>query len=50
MRIRLLYKKLEQIAQAEGIAVVRYTAAHVREHFSPLGAHTKYEIAQTIAN
>ncbi|MEW6312996.1 MAG: hypothetical protein AB1513_02940 [Pseudomonadota bacterium] len=48
-RIRRLYRMLIHLAVAEHIDVFRYSRNTIRICFEPVGARTKYEIAQAIA-
>ncbi len=48
-RIRRLYRSLMHLARVEQVEVVRYSKDAVLSFFAPEGAHTKYEIAKTIA-
>jgi Holliday junction resolvasome RuvABC endonuclease subunit len=48
-RIRRLYRSLVHLAAVEQVEVVRYGKNAIRSCFEPEGAHTKYEIAKTIA-
>ncbi len=48
-RVRRLYRSLIHLARVEQIEVIRYGKNAIRSCFEPEGAHTKYEIAKTIA-
>jgi Holliday junction resolvasome RuvABC endonuclease subunit len=48
-RIRTLLRTVAEMAEAEGITVVRYTRAQVRRTFGTEGARTKPEIAKAVA-
>ena len=48
-RLRALYLALRHLAASEDIAIIEYSRGAIRSSFSPLGARTKYEIAQVIA-
>lgn len=48
-RIRRLYRSLIHLASVEQIEVMRYSKTAIHSCFEPEGAHTKYEIAKTIA-
>lgn len=48
-RIRKLYRMLTHLAETEHIDVFRASRSATRVCFEPLGARTKYEIAQVIA-
>lgn len=48
-RIKRLYRMLRHLADVEQLDVHRYTRGDIRACFAPVGAVTKYEIAQAIA-
>lgn len=48
-RIRRLYRMLMHLAETEQVELFRYSRRAVRTCFEPVGARTKYEIAQAIA-
>lgn len=47
-RVRVLIKKLEELAKRQGIAVVRRSREDVLTVFSRMGAHNKDEIAAAV--
>lgn len=49
LRIRALYRLIAILARSRGIDVARYRHADVLKTFASVGARTKYEIAQAIA-
>src|SRR6266446_1199201 len=48
-RIRMLYRMLIHVAEAEYIELYRCSKADVKKCFASVGASTKYEIAKAIA-
>ena len=49
-RVRRLQQLIANFAAGEAIEVHRYSRKHIRECFKPVGAVTRYEIAQAIAS
>jgi hypothetical protein len=49
-RIRRLQRLIEGHAQAQALDVHRFSRQQIRDVFRPLGATTRYEIAQVIAS
>lgn len=48
-RIRRLYRMIAHLAETEQVELFRYSRRAIWECFEPVGARTKYEIAQAIA-
>lgn len=48
-RIRRLYQSIAHLAETEQVELFCYSRREVREFFEPIGASTKFEIAQAIA-
>lgn len=48
-RVRKLHRMLKHLATTEYVDLYQFPKSTVKEYFSPVGASTKYEIAQVIA-